>query len=237
MTHPPIDSPTTFPDWPFPWPAFDVDWRDAALLLIDLQNYSANPDAGLMQLLAQRRPDVAAYYVPWMRDVVVPNAARLLAAFRAAGRPVLYTRHGSLLPDGSDMAPRRRRRAADAAEGRGLPAMWPRGTFEHEIIAELQPQPNELVLDKNTSSAFHSTPINYLLGNLGIETIVIAGMATDMCVEMTARDAGDLGYNVIVVEDATATFYPQHHSAALSGLARVFAQVWTTGQVLASLSW
>ena len=56
-----------------------------------------------------------------------------------------------------------------------------------------------------------------------------------MCVETTGRDAADRGYNVIVVEDATATFQEEHHIAALSGLARVYTQVWKTDQVLGSL--
>ena len=60
-------------------------------------------------------------------------------------------------------------------------------------------------------------------------------MATDMCVETTARDAADRGFNVIVVEDATATFFEHHHRAALSGFARVFGQVWDTDAVLAAL--
>ena len=60
-------------------------------------------------------------------------------------------------------------------------------------------------------------------------------MATDMCVETTARDAADRGFDVIVVEDATATFFERHHRAALSGFARVFGQVWSTDDVLAAL--
>ena len=70
---------------------------------------------------------------------------------------------------------------------------------------------------------------------MDVETLVLAGMATDMCVETTGRDAADRGFNVIVVEDATATFFEHHHRAALSGFARVFGQVWDTARVLAAL--
>jgi len=72
--------------------------------------------------------------------------------------------------------------------------------------------------------------------NMGLETLVVTGMATDMCVETTARDAADRGYNVIVVEDAVATFFAEHHRAALSALARVYAQVWSTDRVLSALA-
>ena len=110
------------------------------------------------------------------------------------------------------------------------------GTFEHELIAALAPEAGELVIDKNTSSAFNSTGIEWLLRNMEVETLVVAGMATDMCVETTARDAADRGFNVIVVEDATATFFEHHHRAALSAFARVFGQVWDTDAVVAALA-
>ena len=68
---------------------------------------------------------------------------------------------------------------------------------------------------------------------MGLETLVLAGIATDMCVETTARDAADRGFNVILAEDATATFFEHHHRSALSGFARVFGQVWESFGVLA----
>ncbi len=94
---------------------------------------------------------------------------------------------------------------------------------------------HELVIDKNASSPFNGTGIDQLLRNMDLETLVMAGMATDMCGECTARDAADRGYNVIVVEDAVATFFPEHHRASLSALARVYAQVWSASRVLNAL--
>ena len=91
------------------------------------------------------------------------------------------------------------------------------------------------MVEKNTSSAFNSTGIEWLLRNLGVSTLVVIGVATDMCVETTARDAADRGFDVIVVEDATMTYYERHHRAALSGFARVFGQVWDSGRVLSEL--
>ena len=232
---PHIDSPETFAGWHMPWPDFEVDWKRAALLVIDMQNYGCNPEAGLMPMLFERFPEIASYYVPRVTQIVGPNALRLLEGFRAVRRPVVFTRHGPLLADGSDMISRRRRRDLESVARTGTPALWSRGTFEHELIASLAPAAGELVIDKNTSSAFNSTGIEWLLRNLEVETLVVAGMATDMCVETTARDAADRGFNVIVAEDATATFFAHHHRAALSGFARVFGQVWDTAQVLAAL--
>lgn len=233
--HPPIDSPATMPEWVFPWPAFDVDWRRVALLVIDIQNYCANRDAGLGRMLLERAPAIAGPYLEWLERVVIPNTRRLLETFRAAGREVIYTRHGALLADGRDMIARRRRRDVDALEGTGEPAMWARGSYEHQIVDALAPLPDGLVIDKNSSGAFNGTAIDQLLRNMGIETLVVVGVATDMCVETTSRDAADRGYNVIVVEDATATFLPAHHRAALSAMARVFTQVWRTEDVISAI--
>lgn len=232
---PPIDSPSTLPGWPFPWPAFDVDWRRAALLVVDMQNYGCNADVGLGAMIARLHPGTARAYLSRLSETVVPNAERLVAAFRRSKLQVVYTRHGPLLADGRDLIARRRRRDVDSLAATGVPALWHRGTFEHEVIERLAPAPDDLVVDKNTSSPFNSTGIEWLLRNMGVEVLVVVGMATDMCVETTARDAADRGFDVIVVEDATATFSERHHRAALSGIARVFGQVWSTNEVVEAL--
>ena len=228
-----IDSPKNLPTWILPWPTFDIDWARAGLLIIDYQNYSSNPRVGFGRMLKECYPEVAEYYLPRVMDVTIPNTRRLLDAFRHAKRHVVFTRHGALRPDGRDMIERRQQRDAAAVDATQRPALWSKGSSEHEIIDQLAPLENELVIDKNTSSAFNSTGIDHLLRNMKLKTLVITGMATDMCVETTARDAADRGYNVIIVEDAVATYYPEHHRAALSGFARVFGQVWSTDAVLA----
>ena len=234
MTDAPFDSPHSFPGWIMPWPSFKVNWRRSGLLIIDLQNYSSNPACGITQMISEQYPEVASYYVPRLRKVI-SNAQRLLNAFRRKKREVVFTRHGALLGDGRDMIPRRRLRDSEAQEQTGRPALWAKGSREHKIISELTPLDHELAIDKNASSPFNGTGIDQLLRNMDLETLVISGMATDMCVETTARDAADRGYNVIVVEDASATFFPEHHSAALSALARVYAQVWSSDRVLTEL--
>ncbi len=231
-----IDSPGSFADWIMPWPEFIVDWSKTALVIVDCQNYACNPTCGLQKTIGERHPEVAAYYVPRVLDVVVPNTCRLLAAFRESQRDVVYTRHGPWLPDGRDMIARRRRRDARSVTANGTPQLWGRGTYEYEIIEALTPLPTEIIIDKNCSSPFNGTGIDQILRNLELQTLVMTGTATDMCVETTARDAADRGYNVIVVEDATATFFATHHVAALSALARVYAQVWDTQRVLQEMS-
>jgi nicotinamidase-related amidase len=230
-----IDSPDTLPDWVQPWPEFDIDWTRAALAVIDVQNYSSNAKVGIAAMLFEKRPTVAEYYAERILGTMVPNIARLIAGFRAGDREVIYTRHGPLLPDGRDLIARRRRRDALASRETDRPALWPVGSYEHEIVNEVKPRPGELVINKNASSPFNGTGIDQLLRNMGIDTLVLTGTATEMCVETTARDAADRGYNVIVAEDATGTYFQSHHEASLSAIARVYGQIWTTDGVLAAL--
>ena len=110
-----VDSPDSFPGWIMPWPGFEVDWSRAGLLVVDMQNYSSNPACGIAQMLIERYPDVARYYVPRIDDAVA-NTRRLLEAFRSSEREVVFTRHGALLGDGRDMIARRQQRDDQARE-------------------------------------------------------------------------------------------------------------------------
>ena len=222
-------------DWVLPWPRVEPNWSRSALLVIDAQNYSSNPGSGITKVLLTERSPFAAYYVERLTTVMIPNIRRLLYAFRQAGCEVIYTRHGPLLPDGRDLVQWRRTRNAEAVSATGRPALWPLGSYEHQIVHDLVPAPGELVIDKNSSSPFNGTGIDQILRNLGTETLVLTGTATDMCVESTGRDAADRGYGVIVAEDATATYHHEHHKASLDALACVYAQVWTTSRVIDSL--
>ena len=221
--------------WIMRWPDFDVDWSRAGLLVVDYQNYSSHPACGITQMLPEQHPQVAAYYVPRI-NTTLAQTRLLLDKFRALRREVIFTRHGPLVPDGRDMISRRQRRDLDALGRSNKPTLWSKGTSEHQIVDLLTPLKTELVIDKNASSAFNGTGIDQILRNLALDTLVITGMATDMCVETTARDAADRGYNVIVVEDAVATFEEEHHDAALAAMARVYTQVWTTERVLSEIT-
>ena len=96
-------------------------------------------------------------------------------------------------------------------------------------------QPGELVLNKNSSSVFNSTDADQLLKNLDIDTLVVVGGATDMCVLTSSIDAADRGYNVVVAEDCTCTFNHRNHVQALSVLSRAFAKVSSHEDILAEV--
>ncbi|MGQ0568569.1 MAG: cysteine hydrolase family protein [Armatimonadota bacterium] len=109
------------------------------------------------------------------------------------------------------------------------------GTDDHAIIPPLAPRSDEIVLNKVTRSAFSSTGIDQILRNLGVEGLVMTGVATNACVGMTASDAADRGYKVVVVEDATAAPSPILHEAALLNFAYLFGHVKTTDEVLSEM--
>ena len=93
-------------DWVMPWPSFEVDAERTGLMVIDYQNYSVNPQCGLTSMIKKRYPAIAEYYVPRIKQTV-QNTRRILDAFRRSNRRVIFTRHGALLPDSSDMIARR----------------------------------------------------------------------------------------------------------------------------------
>ncbi len=152
------------------------------------------------------------------------NIAALLAAWRATGRPVMHVRHRNSTPGG--------RFHPDAPGFAAKP--------------EARELPGELVLTKQVNSAFIGTDLEARLHAGGIATVVIVGITTDRCVSTTTRMAGNLGFDTVIVSDATATFDRtgpdgRHYSAdvmhdtALASLHGEFATVASTAQVLEAL--
>jgi nicotinamidase-related amidase len=153
------------------------------------------------------------------------NIAALLAAWRETGRPIYHVRHDSVLP-GSPLRP---------------------GQAGNAIKPEAAPQGDEPVIGKTVNSAFIGTDLEDRLRAAGIDDVVIAGLTTDHCVSTTTRMAGNLGFQTILVGDATATFertgpdgefYPAEtiHRVELASLHGEFATVVSAADVLAALS-
>lgn len=121
------------------------------------------------------------------------------------------------------------RRAIDPRKG------WMRpGSTEWEILPELRPGDEDLVLPKHAASFFVGTPLEGLLRNRGIQTLLLTGVATEMGVDTTARHAVTLGVPPVVVEDAVGGIKPESHAAALS-LLRSLCEVSPTASVISRL--
>ncbi len=184
-----------------------LDLTRTALVLIDLQQ-------GIVS-----RPQLA----PHAGADVVANAAKLAARFRAAGAPVVLV-NVTFSPDGRD--------ALKPEADRPMP----RGPFPPgfaDLAPYLDAQPGDLRITKRQWGAFHGTELDLQLRRRGIRTIVLAGIATNIGVESTARDAYERGYNQVLVEDAMASMSAEMHAFAVQSIFPMIGLVRSTEEVLA----
>lgn len=175
---------------------------ETALLLVDMQRIWCEP--GLDP--SHPKADANSYYFSRLRSTVIPNQVRLLTAARASGIEVIHTLIEALTPDGRDRSPDHK--LSDILVPKGMP--------EGRVIPELTPLDTEIILPKTSSGVFNSTNIDYVLRNLGIRYLIIAGVLTDQCIDMAMRDGADKGYFCTVPEDACTTYSEARHKAALA---------------------
>lgn len=200
-----------------------------ALVIVDMQNATGNRDMGLGTLLAKSgRDNASSYRYDRIENVLIPNINGLASAFRQIDAKVIYITYGANLPDCSDV-PRHIAGIVKATNNI-------EGQKEHEIVSELAPRPGELVLNKTTMGAFRSTSIDTHLRAMGIETVVCVGVSTNNCVAMTAMEACDSQYGVVIVSDATGTDSEEMQGATLNMLRRLWARVMTADEVIAELT-
>lgn len=222
--------------WHLPVPDFAIEPATTALLVVDMQNTHADPTCGLGRLFNTVDSDRADYYFSRLEQTVIPNVGRLLDVFRSNELHVLYLALGPRLKDGSDLSPNFRRRYRQEEEALGFNVTFQEGTHGYAIIPALVPEEGEMIINKTANSAFNSSNFDRVLRNLGIETLIVTGVGTDVCVETTARDAIDRGYNCIIVDDACATLDQESHDASLLAFAKWFGKVQSTSEVVALLN-
>jgi biuret amidohydrolase len=203
--------------------ALSIDLARTALLIIDMQRDFLEP-GGFGAALGN---DVTR-----LQAAVAPCRA-VLAAARARGLLVIHTREGHR-PDLSD-APRLKVERGDPALRIGAPGpmgrILVRGEPGHDIIAELYPAAGEPVIDKPGKGAFYQTDLDLMLRNRGIETLLVGGVTTEVCVNTTVREANDRGFRCLVLADCCASYFPEFHAA---GLAMIKAQGGIFGWVASS---
>lgn len=223
-------------EWPLPLPQFTLDPQRTALVIVDMQYGSVDPDTGVGPYLRQHYPVVAEYYYGRVRDAVIPNTQRLLGAFRKIGRPVVYLTIGFALPDRSDGLGLLRQIDDDLKTLMAEGPLVRRGSRANTVVDPLAPRDGELVINKTSMGAFNSTSIDQTLRNLGITTLAVVGVSTECCVATTARDAGDRGFHVLLVEDACSAVTPYLQESSLVTFAAMFGRVATTEETLAELT-
>ena len=212
-----------------------LDPNTTALVLIDMQEYFLDPASPFSRACEAVVPGVLSHFQERGRGVVEPSLRRLLDVFRARGLRVVYTTVASELPDGSDFMPIFRERNAANRAAVGDAAIPPRADPWARIVRSLEPQPGELVVNKTTYGTFSSTGLDHRLRALGISSLVVGGVVTNVCVETTARDAADRGYQVVLLDDGCAAFSPEIHEAAMLSFQGPFGRVRRTDEVHALL--
>jgi ureidoacrylate peracid hydrolase len=197
----------------------------SALLFIDVQNFSARRDGGeFKHLTAQQWPQYD-YFFQHLESVALPNMQRLQTGCRNAGIEVIYTVIESLTRDGRD-------RSLDyKITGFNVP----KGSWDAQVLDIIQPLADEIIIPKTASSVFNSTNIDYILRNLGVDYLILAGLVTDQCVESAVRDACDKGYLVTLVTDACATYSQERHDASLRAI-KGYCRMRRTEDLLAEFS-
>ncbi|NUB45754.1 cysteine hydrolase [Fertoebacter nigrum] len=179
----------------------------AALILIDMQRDFLEP-GGFGETLGN---DVA------LLQMAVGPCQMALAAARAAELLVIHTREGHR-PDLRDAPPAKLERGAPSkriGDPGPMGRILIRGEAGHDIVAALAPLPEEPVIDKPGKGAFHQTDLDQLLRNNGIDTLIVGGVTTEVCVHTTIREANDRGYRCVALADACASYFPEFHRIGL----------------------
>jgi ureidoacrylate peracid hydrolase len=174
-----------------------IDPAHAELLVIDVQNYCVGAEVGK-----------AEYFRRSLRDTVLPNIRRLQTACRSSGIEVMYSVIENMTRDGRDRSFDYKISGIDV----------PRGSWEAQVHDAIAPADDEMILRKTSSSVFISTNIDYVLRNLGVRSLIVAGLMTDQWVESAVRDACDLGYLVTLVADGCTTTSAERHEQSLIGI-------------------
>ena len=202
----------------------------SAFLIVDMQNDFLHRDESFSHF-AREHPE-AKIDISFLIGTI-SNAKRLADAFRAAGRPVVYLAH-VLKPDYSDAAFPYWRLGMEPASGNRTHCV--EGTWGAQIIDDLKPREGEHLVVKKGFGGFSNTPLDTILRNMGVATCVVAGVTTCVCVSNTVRGGVEHNYRMILVNDAVAEVSRDTHEAELRTMARVFADVRTTDEVVALLN-
>jgi nicotinamidase-related amidase len=212
---------TVFP----PFPRFPLVPRRTALMVVDMQYLDAHREFGIGRTARDAgAASVFDDYWPAVERALACQIQLIEAAHRSEMQ-VIFTRIATQTRDARDVG--RQHRIV------GLPV--PRDSREARLLDALPVGPDDLVLSKTSSSPFNSTAVDRFLRNLEIDTLLICGVVTNGCVEGTIRDASDLGYQVVMVEDACAAVTPALHQAAITNLRDAFCNCRTTADVLDEL--
>ncbi|MCA0030261.1 cysteine hydrolase family protein [Mesorhizobium sp. B263B2A] len=196
-----------------------------AILVIDVQNtYLERPDRASLTPEEQHRYDLWTPFHERMHGTVIPNTARLLDLARQNGIECLFARIASHTKDGRD------RSLSQKMPGWNN-LLLPKNDAPSQLVAELQPVGDEIVVTKTTDSALTGTNLRLILHNLGIRNVICCGIFTDQCVSSTVRSLADESYAVIVLEDCCAAATEELHRKELEIINMIYCHVMSSGEL------
>ena len=208
---------------------FELEPKSTALIIVDMQYASASRNKGLGKLLSEQgKSKLARYRFDRIEKVIIPTITKLLSFFRKHQLSVIYLTMGSKAKDYRDALPH-------------LKALFQSsnnyvGSAEHQILEEIKPEGEELIIHKTTIGAFSSTNLDSILWSNGLKYLLFTGVSTNMCVETTARDAADKGFRCVLIEDGCGASDQSYHDAAMTTFQRLFGKVNTSEEVMAELT-
>lgn len=207
-----------------------LDPAKTALLIVDMQVQFISRD-GLDAQVAREKGmfDKWEYFFDRIDNVTIPNNKKLLDFFRANRLEVTFGRIACHHKDGRDRSPVQRRPGWNNI-------LLPIGDPGAEMVEELKPLDDEIVVNKTTDSVLAGTNYEFLLRNMGIETVVCTGVVTDQCVASTVRSLADAGFEVILVEDACAAATQELHDAEIMIMNQIYCQVMSTDETISLIT-
>ncbi|RPF95658.1 MAG: cysteine hydrolase [Rhodospirillaceae bacterium TMED63] len=199
-----MEASFTFQSVPYP---VSVTEKKIALVVVDMQRDFLEP-GGFGESLGND--------VQKLRDII-PNISNLIRIFRRASLCIVHTKEGHK-PDLSD-CPKQKLRPAKNGLAIGDPGPMGRllisGEPGNDFISEVSPSEGEIVITKPGKGAFYKTRLNEILRDLEISTLLFTGVTTEVCVQTSMREAADRGFQTLIVNDATASYFDEYHSSTI----------------------
>ena len=213
-----------------PAPAdLELSAKETAVLVIDVQNtYLERPERSTLPPDEQRRFDLWTPFHERMRKSVIPRTTKMLELARANGIECLFARIACHTKDGRDRSLSQK-----------LPGwnnlLLPKDELPSQLVRELQPQGDEIVVTKTTDSALTGTNLRLILHNLGIRNVICCGIFTDQCVSSTVRSLADESYGVVVLEDCCAAATEELHRKELEIINMIYCHVMSSAELIAMM--
>jgi len=207
----------------------DLKWDETALLVIDIQNtYRARPDRATLSPEEQERYDLWTPFHQRLDELLVPNTRDLLDRFRKNGIECVFARIASHTKDG-------RERSLSHRKPGWNDLLLPKDERASEIVPELAPVGDEIVVTKMTDSALTGSNLRLLLTNMGVKNVVCCGVFTDQCISSTVRSLADESFTVIVVEDCCAAGSDELHHKELEIINMIYCNVMSSAELKAMM--